>query len=104
MRGLRIGTTLCLTLGLGMLMGAFFLLASRPPQTAPQAERLRFAALMTGYAIVLLLVFLATIVMAYLLLRKQREAFQEERISNLKELVEGAMQDQVRGPQEPTDE
>ena len=100
MRQLKFWTTTLLIFGLMMLMGTPILLTKRPPNAAPEAERLRFAAMLTAYAMLILLVVLGIINLAYFLVRKQREEFKDASLSNLKDLVEGTMQDHGRSPKD----
>jgi len=101
MRSLKFWTTTFLIFGLFLLMGTPVLMVRKPPSSALEQDRLRFAAMVTGYAILLLLVFFVTIILAYKLMVRQREEFREASLNNLKDLVEGAMQDHGRSPEEP---
>ncbi len=100
MRSLKFWTTTLLVFGLFLLMGAPVLMVRKPPAHALEQDRLRFAATVTGYAILLLIVFFAVIVLAYKLMVKQREEFREASLTNLKDLVEGTMRDHSGAPED----
>lgn len=93
MRALRFWTTALFLFGLILLLGSPFLLMGRPPAAAPQRERLVFAATTVGYVILLLLVFFVVSVLAWRLVVRQREEYQTAHLQNLKDLVEGSLQD-----------
>ncbi len=103
MRALKFWTTSLLVFGIFMLMAAPIIMVRKPGARAPEVDRLRFAALMTSYAIVLLIVFLAIVILAWRLMVRQREEFRDASLTNLKDLVEGTMQDHGR-PEDPKDE
>lgn len=100
MRALKFWTTTLLVFGMFLLMGAPVLMMRKPPSGSLEQVRLRFAAMVTVYAMVLLLVFFAVIILAYRLMVRQREEFREASLTNLKDLVEATMQDHGRGPEE----
>ena len=93
MRALRFWTTALLIFGMVLLMGSPILLMRRPPPGAARDVRAVFAITMTTYVVVLLLVFFAVTYLSWRLLVKQREEYQAKHLENLKELVEGSLQD-----------
>lgn len=93
MRSLKFWTTALLVFGLLLLMGSPILLMRRPVPGAPRDVRAVFAITMTTYVVVLLLVFFAVTYLSWRLIVKQREEYQAKHLENLKELVEGTLQD-----------
>lgn len=93
---LKFWTTVTLIFGFLLLFGYPFLLTQRPPDDAARAERARFAVLLTGYMGLLLIVFFILIVLAWRIIVKQREMYREATLNNLKDLVEGTLNDHQR--------
>lgn len=102
MRALKVWTTTLLILGMLLLMSAPVLLLRRPLPGAPRPERATFAITMTIYVVVLLIVFFAVVVLAWRLLVQQREEYRVAHLENLKDLVEGSLEDHRKrqGPEE----
>lgn len=100
MRALRFWTTALLVFGMLLLMGSPLLLMRKPPPGAAREVRAVFAITMTTYVVVLLLVFFAVTFLAWRLVVKQREEYQAKHLENLKELVEGSLQDHQKKVEE----
>lgn len=96
MSKLKFWTTAMLIFGFAMLFGYPFLLTRRPPEDATRAARAQFAVLLTSYMGLLLVVFFVLIVLAWRIMVYQREQYREETLRNLKDLVEGTLNDHQR--------
>lgn len=96
MSKLKFWTTVTLIFGFLLLFGYPFLLTQRPAEDAARADRARFAFVLTGYMGLLLIVFFVLIVLAWRIIVKQREIFREATLDNLKDLVEGTLNDHQR--------
>lgn len=86
--------------GVIMMFGIPFVWLRKPPLTAPRHDRAVFAVTLTVYMMVLFLVLAGVILLAYLVMRKQREEFQQQSLDNLKDLVEGTLSDHAKTPEE----
>jgi len=93
MSKLKFWTTAMLIFGFAMLFGYPFLLTRRPAEGASREARAQFAVLLTGYMGVLLLVFFVLVVLAWRIMVFQREKYREETLQNLRDLVEGTLND-----------
>lgn len=96
MQRLKTITNAMMIFGVVLMFGIPFVWLRKPPKSAPQQERAVFALTLSLYMIVLFLVLSAVIFLAYRVLRKQREEFQEQSVQNLKELVEGTLSDHAK--------
>jgi len=93
MSKLKFWTTANLIFGMLLLFGYPFLLTKRPSDDASREVRARFALMLTGYMSVLLVVFFVLIVLAWRIIVHQREQYREATLNNLKDLVEGTLND-----------
>lgn len=96
MSKLKFWTTVLLFFGFGMLFGYPFLLNHRPGEDAARADRARFAMILTSYMVVLLIIFFVLIVLAWRIVVRNREAYRDATLTNLRDLVEGTLNDHGR--------
>lgn len=94
---LKVATTVTFVVGLVMLGAWPWVMQGRPaPRTREFAEYLLRTSL---YFILLLLIFFATVVLAWLTARRAREEYQTQKLENLKELIEATLEDHGRKPE-----
>jgi heme/copper-type cytochrome/quinol oxidase subunit 2 len=91
---LKIVTTVFFLIGLVML-GAWPWAIGAQPQ-ADKKLRLEWLLRASEYFIALMVVFFITAVLAWMVARRQREAYQQEKLDNLKQLIEGTLTDHGR--------
>lgn len=96
MSKLKFWTTVTLIFGVLALLAFPFILARKPASDAPREMRAQFAMLMTSYTVLLLIVFFVLTVLAWRVMVKQREEYRRASLENLKDLVEGTLQDHQR--------
>ncbi|MEQ1821451.1 MAG: hypothetical protein ABL949_02980 [Fimbriimonadaceae bacterium] len=96
MQRLKTITNALMIFGVILMFGIPFVWIRKPVGTAPIHDRRVFAVTLTIYMMVMFLVLAAVILCAYLVLRKQREEFQQQSLDNLKELVEGTLSDHAK--------
>lgn len=92
MRGLKVWLTTLLITGMVLLLSFPWILRAMP-RNGPRREKAQFAILFTTYSITLLLIFFAIVLLAWLIVRKQREVYRQESMENLRTLIEGTLQD-----------
>lgn len=68
-------------------------MGGKPAPDAPRAALKEFALRSATYFCILILVFFAAIVCAWLSLRQTRDEFREQARENLQSLIEGTLQD-----------
>ena len=90
---LKTWTTTILFLGIAALLAGPFIVGRRPALEAPRRELQLYAARYMGYVGLLLLLFFALFVLAWLVLRQAREEFRERSRENLDKLIEGTLSD-----------
>lgn len=95
MRLLKIITTLFAIGSIGMLIGWPWAVGAQPEGEKAKLEWLLRA---SQYFIGLLVVLFATTVFAWLVVRRQREEYQRDKLDNLKDLIEGSLRDHGRDP------
>jgi hypothetical protein len=93
MRRLRIWTTAWVIFGVFLVFGFPLLLTVRPPKTAPLRDREVFAVTLTAYFGLIVIVLAAVMWMSWKLYRAQVEELTERRMENLKDLIEGTLND-----------
>ncbi len=90
---LKIATTTSLVFGLAMLAAWPWVVGNKPPSDAPTADLRMFATRMVFYMTFILITFMSTMLFAYLLIRQEQKKLIEISQSNLKDLIEGTLQD-----------
>lgn len=94
---LKVATTATFFVGLVMLGAWPWMMAGKPP---PRTREMAQYLLKTSiYFIVLLVIFFATVVLAWLTVRKTREEYQAQKLDNLKELIEATLEDHGKPPE-----
>jgi hypothetical protein len=93
MRGLKIATTLTLLGGVGLLLAWPVAVGPRPAADAGKRVLADYAVRLSVYFSITSLLFMATAILAYLIVRKTRIEFAEERLTNLHSLMEGTLND-----------
>lgn len=93
---LKIVTAILMLFGVVMMFATPWVVGKKPdgPRAAIADYALRFGL----HVILLILVFSTTAVLAYIVARRQQEAFRAESLKNLKDLVEGTLKDHGRNP------
>lgn len=90
---LKVLTTISVLTSIAMLVAWPWMIG---PQPEARKERLEWILKASQYFVVLLLVLFLTVVLAWLLARKQREEYQKEKLANLQDLIEGTLRDHGR--------
>lgn len=88
---LKTVTTGLLIFGVLLLCGLPFLLRVQPPETAPYAERARYALMFGGYTVLIFGVAISVIVCALVVLRRTTKELQEQARQNMQIFVEGTL-------------
>ena len=89
---LKIALTSLLIFGFVLLL-AWPWIVGRQPVYEHKAEVARYLLRFSAYVISLLVVFSSCAMLAVILARKQREAFREEALTNMKHLIEATLED-----------
>lgn len=90
---LKVVTSAFLVFGVVLLVAWPWIVGVRPAQTAPEPERLRYLVRYSLYFLALIVTFFAAALGGFLIARRQREEFREETLDQLKELIEGTLED-----------
>lgn len=93
---LKVATTVSMAAGLVLLAAWPFVMGPSPGAKAPQDELRLYAIRAMAYFSLLLLVFFATAVLAWLAVRQAREEYRSQSRENLKHLIESTLEDHGR--------
>lgn len=93
MQRLRIYTTALLIFGVILVFGFPVVLLRKPGTQAPVREREIFALTITGYFLLMIIVLCLIMWLSWKLWRRQTEELADKQMENLKELVEGTLND-----------
>jgi hypothetical protein len=93
---LKLATTTLLVFGLFLLVSWPWSVGRAPSREAPVEERLAYAKRLAFFVSGTVVVFGATGILALLVARQARKELREEAMANLKELLEGTLQDHGR--------
>ncbi|MFN8219287.1 MAG: hypothetical protein U0S12_04035 [Fimbriimonadales bacterium] len=93
---LKVATTISFLVGMAMLVAWPWLVGSKPE--GDRKAVLQYLLRASEYFIALLVVFFVTATLAWLTARRQREEYQEQSLENLKELIEGTLEDHGKKP------
>lgn len=90
---LKIATTACLIFGLILLLSWPWWVGAKPDDDASRQDLARYGLRMLSYFGVTSLTFIAAAVLALFVARQTKDAYRTEAMSNLKDLVEGSIED-----------
>jgi hypothetical protein len=104
---LRIGLTVLVLAGIGLLLAWPWLVGPYPaPHGVPahgskEAKALaEYSLRFLGYIAALLLVFLSTAIMATIVVRRAREEYRQEAMDNMRQLIEATREDYQKKDEE----
>lgn len=93
---LKIAITVCLVIGVLMLLGWPFFVQPKPPSTASKRELAMWGLFALKYVAGVCFVFLLTAFLCALRIRQARDELSAEFRTNINELVEGTLKDHER--------
>lgn len=95
---LKVLTTALLITGVLLMLGWPFIVGSRPPRGTPKPEIARWGVRSLVYFGATSGVWLSAAVSAMLLAKKTKKEFLDQERKNLKDLIEGTLQDHGKRP------